>query len=164
MEAEIEKVGKLIGQVKSFMMTTIDSQGKLCSRPMMAPKQQFNGDIYFFSSRHSGKVHEIEQDQEVNLSSSSFENELHLSLTGRAAVIDDRDKARELWSPLLAAWFPQGVDDPALILIRVTVDRAEYWETHDTAVGRAFKTTKAIITGQPYQVKPEDHGKINIRH
>ena len=45
---------------------------------------------------------------------------------------------KELWSPVYKAYFPEGLDDPALRLLKVNVHKAEYWESHGlirTAIG-----------------------------
>ncbi|MNJ91044.1 Pyridoxamine 5'-phosphate oxidase [compost metagenome] len=163
-EEPIRKLAKMIREVKSFMMTTVDTDGSLRSRPMVVPKQDFEGELWFFSHRSSGKIHAIENDQQVNLSNSSLEDQRHLSLSGRAEAIDDRSKARELWTPILKAWFPEGIGDPNLTLIRVTIDSAEYWESHESTMVRVYNITKSVLTGRQYESKPEDHGKINIQH
>ncbi len=53
---------------------------------------------------------------------------------GTAELVRDLDKARELWNPDLETWFPRGLDDPDLALLRVTVTRAECWDSPDGAV------------------------------
>jgi general stress protein 26 len=44
-----------------------------------------------------------------------------VSITGRGTVVRDRAKAKELWTELHRAWFPDGLDDPNLALLRVDV-------------------------------------------
>ncbi len=34
----------------------------------------------------------------------------------------------ELWRPAYRAWFPQGLDDPPLALLKMDVEQAEYWD------------------------------------
>ena len=42
--------------------------------------------------------------------------------------LHDRSKAEELWNVFAEAWFPDGVEDPNLALLRVDVEHAHYWE------------------------------------
>ena len=35
---------------------------------------------------------------------------------------------KELWNHLYQAWFPQGLEEPDLALLKVDVERAEYWD------------------------------------
>jgi general stress protein 26 len=52
--------------------------------------------------------------------------------------VRDHVKAKELWSPLYETWFPKGIEDPNLILLRVYVRAAEYW---DASAGRMVQLT-----------------------
>jgi general stress protein 26 len=40
---------------------------------------------------------------------------------------------RAHWNAWVELWFPQGVEDPDLALLCVTVDRSEYWEAPGSA-------------------------------
>ena len=44
-------------------------------------------------------------------------------------MVQDAARIAELWSGRLKAWFPDGKKDPDLALLRVRVDRAEYWDS-----------------------------------
>ena len=58
---------------------------------------------------------------------------------------------KELWSPAFKAWFPDGLEDPELALLRVEVETAEYWESPSSAVVKMVGFVKAVATGQQYQ-------------
>ena len=73
-----------------------------------------------------------------------------VSLTGRAAVVDDRAKKRELWNSVVEAWFPDGPDDDGVVLLKVTGDSAEYWDSPGGRVASLLSFAKAKVTGQPY--------------
>ncbi len=70
-------------------------------------------------------------------------------MSGRADVVEDREKAKELWSPLVKAWFPQGPEDPNLALIRVRVESADYWDVKSSKLVQLYGFAKSILTGQP---------------
>ena len=65
--------------------------------------------------------------------------------------MQDRGKAETLWSPVLKAWFPGGVNDPSLALLRVEVTQAEYWDAPHGAVVRLVGFLRALTTGEKYQ-------------
>jgi len=50
-------------------------------------------------------------------------------VSGRASLVKDAARIEEMWSGRLKAWFPDGKKDPDLALLRVQVDRAEYWDS-----------------------------------
>ena len=60
------------------------------------------------------------------------------------------DEKRELWNAGIAAWLPQGPDDPSVVLIKVHAESAEYWDTPGGRVASLLSFVKAKATGQPY--------------
>ena len=72
-----------------------------------------------------------------------------VTVTGRAEVVAERSKVEALWSETYRAWFPDGVKDDNVVLIRVEAEQAEYWDTPTSAVVYAYGYLKAAVTGQP---------------
>lgn len=145
-EESIEKVADIIKDIMITMLVTLDAHGHPRSRPMTTQKTPFDGTLWFFTSRDAETVHDIQREPRVNLAYASTGSESYLSVTGTAQVVEDRAKARELWSPLLKSWF-EGPDDPMLRLIRVDVEHAEYWDTPGGKVASLFALVKGAITG-----------------
>jgi general stress protein 26 len=144
------------------MLTTVEADGCLRSRPMATQDTAFDGTLWFFTRVDTAKVHEIERDRHVNLSFANPSDEVYVSVSGTARVVRDQAKAKELWNPLYKAWFPQGVDDPELSLLRVEVEKAEYWDSPSSAVVQLIGFAKAIATGKTYAEEGTDHEKITI--
>lgn len=150
-----DKLGKLREIVKSVdicMLTTVDERGDLHSRPMSNNRDvEFDGDLWFFTYGASHKVDEVNRVSKVNASFADVENQLYASLTGRAEVVRDRAKIKELWKPELRAWFPEGADTPDIALLKVTVERAEYWDGSQSWVAHAAGLVSSLLTGEPSQ-------------
>ncbi len=157
---EIRKLGELIRDVRICMLTTVDEGGYLHSRPMATQQVEFDGDLWFFTKASAAKSTELAQHAQVNVSYSEPDDHRYVSLSGRAELVRDREKAKALWNPVYRAWFPDGLDDPELALIRVDVDGAEYWDPPSGAMVQLFGYVKAAITGQP--PKPGGHEKIRL--
>jgi len=128
---EIRKLGEMINDIKFAMLTTIDTQGLIRSRPMITPPTRFDGSLWFFTGRSTGKVHSIQNDQRVNVTYVDADDSKYVSISGRAQIINDKEKAKELWKKEYEMWFPEGLNDPDLALIKIDVDEAEYWESPD---------------------------------
>ncbi len=124
----IKKLRKLIRDAPVAMLTTVASDGSLRSRPMATPDGDFDGELWFFTRYHSPKSDEIQENQKVNVTYATPKNDRYVSVSGRAALVRDPDKVKELWRGALKQWFPEGKKDPELALLKVTVDRAEYWD------------------------------------
>ena len=147
---QLEKVRELIGDIRIAMMTTVDSQGNLVSRPMAVQQVDEDGTIWFFTQRSSPKVDQIDNNQHrVNVAFASVSDASYVSVSGTADELDDRAKIDELWDPQAKAWFPKGKDDPELILLKVHTDMAEYWNASDSRMVRFFQQATAAITGNP---------------
>ena len=127
-EEAIRKIAGLIAQVPVAMLTTTSSRGWLRSRPMVAQRQPFDGDLWFLTSRTAAKAGDIRDRRQVNISYASPERDCYVSVGGIATLVNDRERARQMWSESYEPWFPKGVDDPDLVLIRVEAEEAEYWD------------------------------------
>jgi general stress protein 26 len=129
----IAKLNELIKGIDFAMLTTIRTNGSLHSCPMASEKVDKDGILWFFSSNNSEKVEAIKTDARVNLAYSDPGTQRYVSITGTAEPARDHVKAKEQWKPLYSAWFPMGLQDPNLILLKVHIQAAEYW---DEAAGR----------------------------
>ena len=69
---------------------------------------------------------------------------------------------KELWNPIHKAWFPKGVDDPNLGLLRVDIEKAEYWDPPSSKVVQLIGFAKAIVTGKAYDEEATEHQKVNL--
>lgn len=145
-QENIEKLRKLIKGIKIAMLTTVNpTDGSLHSRPMGTQEAEFDGDLWFFTKVDSEKVHEISSDQTVNVSYSAPDDHRYVSVSGSAQVLNDRAKMKELWSPIYKVWFPDGLDDPTLRLLKVTVNQAEYWDTSGGLVATIIGFAQGLI-------------------
>lgn len=144
----MEKVRDMVEDIRIAMMTTVDEEGNLVSRPMAALQFDEAGDVWFFTKRTSPKVDQIERnEQHVNVSFASVSDADYVSISGIATEVDDRAKINELWNPQAKAWFPKGKDDPDLTLLKVHTQMAEYWNSSDSTMVRLFQQATAVLTG-----------------
>ena len=158
-QASIERLKSLTEGIDFCMLTTING-GQLRSRPMSTQEMDESGDLWFFTSDRTHKVDEIEADSRVNAAYSKIDDNLYVSVSGRASLVKDRQKIEELWNPILKAWFPEGLDDPTLSLLKVSIEEAEYWDSPNSKIVQLYGFVKAIVTGNP--ADGGEHGKINL--
>jgi len=158
-EESIKKVNDLIKEVEIAMLTTIDG-GTLRSRPMQTQEAEFDGELWFFTNSDTHKTDEIETDNRVNVSYASPAANTYVSVSGAASIVKDKEKIEELWNPILKAWFPKGLDDPTLCLLKVSVEQAEYWDATSSTIVQIVGFVKALVTGE--RADGGDHGKVNL--
>ena len=146
----ITKVLDLIKDIHISMMTTVDDQDNLVSRPMAVMHTDADGTIWFFTKRSSPKVDQIDNNpSRVNLSFSDEGNATYVSISGTATEVDDRAKIEEYWSPAAKPWFPGGKEDPELVLLKVDTQMAEYWDANSSRLVRLAQMVTGAITGTP---------------
>jgi general stress protein 26 len=144
-----EKVKELVADARICMLTTMTPDGRHVSRPMAVQDVEFDGDLWFFAYDDSDKAVQLAAHPEVNISFSDAKQHAWVSMSGTAAVVHDTAKAKELWNPLLKAWFPDGLETPGLALIKVHASSAEYWESaHSSRVVTMLGYAKAAVTGR----------------
>lgn len=158
-DEQIRKLDELIHEIDVAMLTTATPDGTLRSRPLASQKTPFEGTLWFFTRAPSGKTREIREDEHVNLSYADPKRGRYVSISGTASLVRDRARAEELWRPELKAWFPDGLDDPDLALLRVAVSDAEYWDAPSGAMVRLAGALKSAVTGK---VNPGEHEKIQV--
>jgi general stress protein 26 len=148
----IEKLNQMIKSVRIAMLTTVEPDGSLRSRPMAAQEMEpDDADLWFFTQQDAPKVGEVEHDRHVNVTFSDHDEQKWISLTGKVQIVRDRAKVEELWKPFLKTWFPRGKEDPALTLLKVKVDKVEYWDEKSSPIAVAFGFGKALVTGERSQ-------------
>ena len=161
-ETKTEQWTELIGKIRDIkfaMLTTESESGFLHSRPMATLEATEAGAFWFFTGKSSLKVREIYHDHRVNLAYIGGDNDTFVSVAGEAHIIEDHAKAKALWNPFMKAWFPQGVDDPDLALLRVDVDEAEYWDVASKKMTTLIRFARSLVgAGSPDE--STGHGRI----
>ena len=143
------KVWSLIKDIQFTLMVTRGGDGKLSGRPMAAITREFDGELWFFSKDGSPKVDEMLHDEHVLLAYSEPKDQVYVSIAGHGEIVRDKAKIQELWSEPVRTWFPKGPDDPAICLIKVTVETAEFWDSPSSTWLHAYGYVKARLTGEP---------------
>ncbi|SLK33829.1 Uncharacterized stress protein (general stress protein 26) [Mycobacteroides abscessus subsp. abscessus] len=128
MQEELETLRDLIKDVDTAMLTTISEEG-LVSRPMKTQEVEFDGDLWFLTKKDTEKYEEILHENEVNV---AYAGKSYVSIRGRAELVDDLAKKKELWSKAYEKILQTSYDDPNIVLIKVKAESAEYWDTSFT--------------------------------
>ena len=150
------KVTDLVKRANSAMLTTMTADGKHVSRPMGLQDADVDGDLWFFIDGGSDKARQIAVNPEVNVSFSNDKQSEWTSIAGTAELVQDRQKAEQLWSKPLEAWFPDGLETAGLTLLRVHADTAEYWDASNSKVKQVLGMARAIRKDDPDEFPVEN--------
>jgi len=156
-DSDLHKLGKLIDKIETAMLTTHAADGSLVSRPLQTLKIDANGEIIFFTAADSHKVDEMTEDAEVNLAYADPGEHCYVSVRGRARMDRDEGTIDELWSPAQKVFFPEGKDDPNLMVLRVRVRDANYWEAAGNFIARAFDFARGMLDEDPTDLGKQGH-------
>lgn len=159
--AQVAGLAAKIKTVRFAMFTTIDQHGHLTSVPMTNQEIDADGGLWFYTSTATDLWENIAANPEVNVSFSQPDENLYLSISGIAERVVERARIKQLWNPMVQAWFPNGSDDPHAVLVRVAARTAEYWDSNASAMVRVFEMARAAVTGTTPDVGQE-HGKITL--
>ncbi|MEO5585910.1 MAG: pyridoxamine 5'-phosphate oxidase family protein [Flavobacteriales bacterium] len=140
-------------------LTSLDKR-PIPSRPMSAQQVDDEGNFWFLSSLSSLKDQEVMTDPYVQLLFANQGDAEFLSVFGTATIVMDMAKKRELWSELAKAWFPNGVEDPDLTVLKVKPMESYYWGTKNGKMITLLKMAASAIIGKRSQSSVE--GKISI--
>lgn len=123
-----EQLWDLIKDIKFGMFTTRHGNGHLHARPMTTQNSRLDDDaaLWFFLSRQGTAPADLLADSNVCMVYADTHADSYVSVSGTATLSDDRAKKEELWSPFAQAWFPDGIDDTDLALVRLAITHADY--------------------------------------
>lgn len=139
-----DRAWDLMKKIGFAMLVTRDGN-KLRARPMSAYLARDENMIYFLTDARHHKDEEIARNPQVNLSFADAGSQTYVSLTGTAAVSNDRNKIRDLFTTTAKAWW-DSAEDPNIRLLKITPDDAEFWDSPCTVVSYV-KMAAAAVTG-----------------
>ncbi|MEI5673188.1 MULTISPECIES: pyridoxamine 5'-phosphate oxidase family protein [unclassified Nocardioides] len=151
------KLIELMEELPIGMLTTTGADGSLRSVPMARQEVEPSAELWFITARDTKHVQDIAARPHVALTFSSRSS--WVAVEGRAEVVDDTAKLRDLWTTFAEAWLPGGPEDPNAVLLRVDVTGGEYWDTPGGKVTSVLSLLKTKLTGDTYDA---DHGSTSL--
>lgn len=156
----IEKFRNLVKDVTVCMFTTVDENHELTSRPMFTSSVDDEGNVWFFTNEFSEKINEVSKDNLVHLIYSHPVKNIYVDVKGTCSLIIDKKKMEELWDSTLKSWFPEGLDDPKICLVKVATETAYFWNNSSSKMGLLFQMIRSIAKGDQY--KETEKGKLDL--
>lgn len=111
------------------MMLGLDGVEDGQVRPMTAQVDGDHGPIWFFAGRNSDFIRALGQSHRAIATFVSKSHDLFASVRGSLTLDNDRAVIDRFWNRYIAAYYPDGKDDPNLALVRLDAERAEIWES-----------------------------------
>jgi general stress protein 26 len=130
----LEDLSSQLKKIDFCMLSTNAGSGRISARPMSNNGDvEYDGDSWFFSYEDSRKITEIEGVGTVSLTFTAPPSLLgkpgiFIAVEGVASLVRDKAALEEHWIPDLERWFPDGVDTPGIVLIKVSASSIRYWD------------------------------------
>jgi general stress protein 26 len=121
------------------------------TRPMTAQLEGTSGPIWFFTTKESELVRQLETGKRAVCTFASKGNDLFAAVHGTLITNTHRDAVERLWNPFVAAWY-DGKDDPKLALLRFDPDAGEIW-LNDSSLFAGVKMLLGIDPKESYKDK-----------
>lgn len=117
-------------------------------QPMTAFTEKTDGQIWFFINRDSDLARKARDGADAMFVIQAKDQELQACIGGHLVQEHDADRISRYWSPMVAAWFPEGKHDPHLTLLRLECRDAQVWLTEAGPLKFAWEIARSNLKGE----------------
>ncbi len=152
----------LVSDFDVAMLVTYGSDG-IHARPMTIARLDVEMHAaYLLTDVNSVKIDEIHANPHALLTFQAPGK--FASVSGELAVIHDRALVEAMWKEAWKLWFPGGMTDPSLALLKFAAHEGEFWDnTGMKALKFVYSSAKAYIAGKRPEVDKERHSKVTLK-
>lgn len=163
MQGDHERFQELVKEFDTAMLVTRTADDRLEARPMAIVEVEETNDLWFLTSAETRKVDEILSDPRAQVVCQD-ERDKYLSVGGTARIVHDRAKVEAVWKEPYKVWFPEGKDDPRIVLINFRPQEGEYWDNRGANKLRLLAdAVRAYASGErPRGDDPDTHGRLQL--
>ncbi|MDO5682582.1 MAG: pyridoxamine 5'-phosphate oxidase family protein [Propionibacteriaceae bacterium] len=72
-----------------------------------------------------------------------------VSVSGKARLVDDREKLREEWDRFTESFFEGGPENPNNVLVLIEGETAEFWDSPGGKVTQLANLAKSLLKKEP---------------
>jgi general stress protein 26 len=129
-------------------MLGIDQAG-YHAQPMTAFREEETNTLWFFTRDDTDLARDAAlPDQTAMFTYGSKDQHVWACIRGAFSVSHDPERIDRYWNPVLAAWYPDGKDDPRLTLLRFDADDGQIWVSKVGPIRFGLEIAKANLTGK----------------
>jgi general stress protein 26 len=144
------EVREVIARSGVAMLMTLDGENRIVGRPMLPLLVDGDPYVYFLTHKSSARMAEIRNRPRVSVTITGSDSR-YLVIAGTATASDDEATIARLWKPTCRAWFPGGADDREALVLRVDVERVDYWKAPRSRISRVVQAAWALVTRRPME-------------
>lgn len=130
-------------------------------QPMTAFREAESGSIWFFTRDDTDLARAVaaEPGAPAAFAYASKDQDLWASIHGRLSIHNDPERIRRWWNPVVAAWYPEGREDPHLTLLRLDAGEGRIWVSTKGPIRFGLEVLKTNVTGE----LPDAGGRADVR-
>lgn len=148
-QADIEdRLWKELGKGRTVMLGLVGDAPQQHFQPMTAFAERETGDIWFFTRADTDLARAVGDGGEAMMILQTKDHELQACVGGRLTRQADRARIEKYWGPVVAAWYPEGKDDPKLTMLKLDARDAAVWLSEAGPLKFAYEIAKANMTGR----------------
>lgn len=160
MEKQWSDLYSIIDNLKVSMMNTSRKDlGGIAVGRCMALSSRTGPDLLYLANKHSRKFEDLDNNPAIQINFHDTKSQDWVSITGEATYSSDDARIKDLYSPLISAWFGDlgdGVhdgtaNDPRMTLIEVKPKYIVYWKKDVTTLGFVKEVAQAAFMGDVAQ-------------
>ncbi len=120
-----EEAKRLLGNMKMVFLVTYGEGGRPDARAISPTKSEGLGTVWMLTGKCSDKYKELSRDPRCMIYATDLEdtaNYLELRLWGSVELLDDPESRAFAWLDEYTHYFPAGVNDSNLVVLKFTAD------------------------------------------
>jgi len=127
-------------------------------QPMTAFAEPEAGRIWFYTRTDTDLAQDTTGPRQAMFILQAGDRELQACISGEIVQNLDREKLEKWWNPHVAAWYPDGKDDPRLTMLCMQCHDARIWLAEGGPVKYLWEVAKANTTRQT----PDIGGRTDV--
>lgn len=140
---DLKTIAETIEEAGVCMITTVDHNGGLSSRPMIVQELDEEGSLWFFVLTNSNLMNEIRRIPVVNITFTAGKK-IFISALAIGYEAFDKEKMQQLWDPAFKKLFHSGSDADEITILKLDLQEVEYWGTPHSPVFRIVDFVRNI--------------------
>jgi general stress protein 26 len=104
------------------------------------------GPVWFYVRKDNDLVRQAGQGRSAMFNFMNRSHDFIACVAGALQADHDPERIQRFWNPVVAAWFPEGKDDPNLTLLRFDPEDAQVWLSHGNPIRFGWEIAKANLT------------------
>ena len=130
-------------------------------QPMTAFAEPDRQRLWFFTRDDTDLARDVADGAQAMFVLQAKDHNLQACIAGDLHIDRDRVRIDKYWSAIVAAWYPQGRDDPHLTLLCFDATDAQVWLSTAGPVKFGWEIAKANLTGETPDVGSRASLKLN---